>query len=144
MNDWPRSLPPTVFQAIADPTRRRLLDLLLEGEASVNRLAAPFQMSRPAISQHLALLRRAGLVTEHRVGRERRYRLRPAPLYEVRDWLAHYEHFWHERLDALGAYLDAESAGPPPPAIAPPPALSPSSATVASPAARPARPARPA
>jgi DNA-binding transcriptional ArsR family regulator len=98
-----------VFQAIADPTRRGLLDLLAAGEQPVTRLAAPFPMSRPAISQHLRVLRRAGLVSERRVGRERRYRLQPEPLREVSDWLRHYERFWLGKLAALGDYLDEEA-----------------------------------
>ena len=76
-----------VYTAIADPTRRGLLDLLAEGERPVKRLAEPFAMTRPAVSQHLRVLREAGLVTERRVGRERRYRLRAAPLREVDEWV---------------------------------------------------------
>ncbi len=98
----------SVFHAIADPTRRALLDLLGEGERSVKGLAAPFAMTRPAVSQHLRVLRRAGLVTERKVGRERHYRLRAAPLREVRDWVGQYERFWRDRLGALSEYLDEE------------------------------------
>jgi DNA-binding transcriptional ArsR family regulator len=97
-----------VFRAIADPTRRQLIALLATGERPVKELAAPFAMSRPAISQHLAVLQQAGLVTERRVGRERRYALEPEPLREVRDWLATYERFWLRTLDALGRHLEAE------------------------------------
>lgn len=95
-----------VLHALADPTRRALLGLLAEAEQPVNALAAPFAMSRPAVSQHLRVLRDAGLVVERRVGRERLYRLDPTPLAEVRDWLRRYDRFWGERLDALGDYLE--------------------------------------
>jgi DNA-binding transcriptional ArsR family regulator len=94
-----------VFQAIADPTRRSLLEMVADGERPVNVLAESFQMSRPAISQHLRVLREAGLVTERKVGRERRYRLRAAPLREVRDWVRQYEWFWQAHLGALSEYL---------------------------------------
>jgi len=95
-----------VFAAISDPTRRQLLDVLGRGEQPVKRLAEPFAMSRPAISQHLAILRKAGLVGVRRVGRERRYHLIAVRLREVYDWAAHFERFWHEKLAALGRYLD--------------------------------------
>lgn len=95
-----------VYQAIAHPVRRQILDELARGESSVNQLAAPFAMSRPAVSQHLRVLREAALVSEHRAGRERIYRLEPAPLREVRDWVTSYDRFWADRLDALGAHLD--------------------------------------
>lgn len=95
-----------VFAAIAHPVRRRLLDTLAEGERPVRALAEPFAMSRPAISQHLRILLDAELVTERRVGRERRYRLQPERLAEVQQWLRRYERFWRQRLDALATYLD--------------------------------------
>src|SRR6266545_7207558 len=88
---------PEVFGAISHPARRRILDLLADSECSVNAIAANFQMSRPAISQHLRILLDAGLVTEQRHGRERRYRLAPEQLGPVRDWMAYYERFWDER-----------------------------------------------
>lgn len=97
------------FTAIADPTRRRLLVLLSTGEQSVTRLSAAFPISRPAISQHLRVLRQAGLVSEQKVGRERRYRLRAAPLREVADWVRQYEPFWRERLGTLGEFLDTQA-----------------------------------
>ncbi len=97
------------FAAIAHPVRRQILDLLVEGERPVHALAEPFDMSRPAVSQHLRILLDAGLVGERRSGRERLYRLHPERLREVRDWLRKYERFWHERLAALDSYLeDAE------------------------------------
>lgn len=96
-----------VFQAIAHPARRAILDRLRAGEQPVLALAEPFDMSLPAISQQLRVLRRAGLVRERREGRQRLYRLNPAPLREVRDWMRHYETFWTRRLQALGDYLDS-------------------------------------
>ncbi len=71
-------------------------------------LGAAFDMTRPAISQHLRVLRQAGLVTEHKVGRERFYRLRPEGLRDVSAWVQRYERFWRERLDALGDHLDQQ------------------------------------
>jgi DNA-binding transcriptional ArsR family regulator len=94
-----------VFRAIADPTRRALLDLLLDGERPVKALQVEFGMTQPAISQHLRVLRVAGLVEHRRVGREHRYRMRPAPLLEVAAWMAQYEDFWRGKLDALRAHL---------------------------------------
>jgi DNA-binding transcriptional ArsR family regulator len=100
-----------VFVAIADPTRRRLIELLrTQPGQAVNALARPFHMTRPAISQHLKVLRDVGLVVEHKVGRERRYRLHAAPLREVSEWVGQYEEVWQQRLGALGTYLDAHEA----------------------------------
>lgn len=98
--------PLDVFTAIAHPARRQILDALCAAPQPVHALAAPFSMSRPAVSQHLKLLRDAGLVSEVRYGRERRYQLQPLRLREVADWLAHYEEFWTLKLRNLGAYLD--------------------------------------
>ena len=108
----PAAAPPgaDVFHAIADPTRRQLLAMLRGGEQPVNRLADAFDVSRPAISQHLRVLREAGAVTERRVGRERRYRLRAVALREVARWVSQYERFWADRMDRLGAYLDREAS----------------------------------
>ena len=100
---------PDVFVAIGHPARRRMLDLLIETERSVNSLAGHFQMSRPAVSQHLRILLDAGLVTEQRHGRERHYRLVPARLAPVRDWIAHYERFWDEHLQWLQEQLSKGS-----------------------------------
>src|SRR5438552_2715775 len=94
-----------VFGAISHPARRRMLDLLVESERSVNTIAGQFRMSRPAVSQHLRILLDAGLVAEQRHGRERRYRLVPARLGPVRDWIAHYERFWDDRLQRLQKLL---------------------------------------
>jgi DNA-binding transcriptional ArsR family regulator len=90
-----------VFGAISHPARRHLLDLLAESDRSVNAMAGHFRMSRPAVSQHLRVLLDAGLVTEQRHGRERRYHFLPERLSPVRDWLALYERFWDERLHRL-------------------------------------------
>ena len=94
-----------IFAAISHPARRRMLDLLVEADHSVSAIAGHFQMSRPAVSQHLRLLRDAGLVTEQRHGRERRYHLVPERLGPVRDWIAHYERFWEDRLQRLQKQL---------------------------------------
>ena len=94
-----------VFSAIADPTRRRLLELLSKGAQPVNDLADRFKVSLSAVSQQLRLLREADLVTVQRVGRQRWYRLNARPLEQVADWVADYERFWQEKLDALGEHL---------------------------------------
>jgi DNA-binding transcriptional ArsR family regulator len=93
---------------VGDPTRRRVLDLLSRGELPVRRIAAPFAMTRPAISQHLRILLRAGLVHVRRDGRERYYRLHAKPLRRIHDWVGHYERFWRGKLASLGDFLDAE------------------------------------
>jgi DNA-binding transcriptional ArsR family regulator len=98
-----------VFQAIAHPARRKLLDALAVGEFPVRELANRFDTSRPAISQHLRLLLDAGLVAERRSGRQNLYRLTPEPLVEVQDWIATYEQFWATRLRALRSTLDRQS-----------------------------------
>lgn len=95
-----------VFQAIADPTRRRLLELLADNEQPVGSLLRPFRFTQPALSQHLRVLRQAGLVTRRRVGRQQLYRLNARPLEEVHDWAGRYERFWREKLDTLGEYLE--------------------------------------
>jgi DNA-binding transcriptional ArsR family regulator len=94
-----------VFLAISHQGRRQMLDLLTEAERSVSDIATHFEMSRPAVSQHLRILLDAGLVTEQRYGRERRYRLVPGSLGPVRDWLAHYEQFWDDHLQFLQEQL---------------------------------------
>jgi DNA-binding transcriptional ArsR family regulator len=100
---------PDVFGAISHPARRHMLDLLAEADRSVNALAGHFQMSRPAVSQHLRVLLKAGLVTEQRHGRERRYHFVPERLGPVRDWIAHYERFWDDRLQRLQKLLSKKS-----------------------------------
>jgi DNA-binding transcriptional ArsR family regulator len=108
MKRSPSVSPRDVFAAVGDPTRRRVLDLLRRGELPVRRIAEPFAMTRPAISQHLRILLRARLVEVRRDGRERFYRLRARPLRQIHDWVRHYEHFWHGKLAALGDFLDSE------------------------------------
>ena len=97
---------PEVFAAISHPARRQMLDLLVEGDRPVNAIAANFEMSRPAVSQHLRILLDAGLVTEQRHGRERRYRLAPERLAPVRDWISLYERLWDEHFDRLQRHLE--------------------------------------
>lgn len=96
----------SVFHAIADPTRRAVLDLLRDGEQAVSALLASFRFTQSALSQHLAILRDAGLVLVRKEGRQRFYRLRAKPLREVSDWVAYYDQFWTHRLDKLGQYLE--------------------------------------
>ncbi len=105
---------PDVFGAISHPARRQMLDLLSESERSVNALAGHFQMSRPAVSQHLRVLLDAQLVTEQRHGRERRYQLVAGGLSPVRSWLERYDRFWDDRLQRLQELLQ-EDAPPPKP-----------------------------
>ena len=95
-----------VYGAIAHPVRRQLLDMLRDKERSVKELSEPFDMSRPAISQHLRILLDVGLVSEQRKGRERRYQLHAEGLREVQHWLETYQRFWQDRLAALGNFLE--------------------------------------
>src|SRR5471030_1727375 len=95
-----------VFRAIADPTRRAILDRLRAGPAPVNALAADFDQTRPAISKHLRVLREARLVSEQRAGRERMYRLRPVPLQRVSGWIEGYRAFWQGNLERLKRHLE--------------------------------------
>jgi DNA-binding transcriptional ArsR family regulator len=95
-----------VFRAIADPTRRAILDRLRVGAAPVNELASDFEQSRPAISKHLRVLRDSRLVTEQRIGRERVYTLNPAPLAKAASWLEGYRAFWQRNLESLKRYLE--------------------------------------
>ena len=98
-----------MFRALADPTRRALLDRLRAGPAPVNDLALDFDQSRPAISKHLKILREAHLVGEQRSGRQRVYRLESAPLREVATWLDSYRLFWLDGLNNLKHMLESES-----------------------------------
>src|SRR5258706_8031006 len=95
-----------LFRALADPTRRRVFERLARGEASVNDIAARFDVSQPAISQHLRALRSAGLVRERRDGRHAYYRATPGALKPLVDWIAHYQAFWRGRLDKLKTLLE--------------------------------------
>ncbi len=98
------------FQALADPTRRAMLDLLRRGSQPAGQIASAFTVSRPAISKHLRLLRRAHLVREHREGRNRVYELNPEPLRAVDSWIEQYRIFWAASLNNLKAYVEAEHA----------------------------------
>jgi len=100
-----------VFHAISEPTRRRLLDELRRGPSSAGALAARFPSSRPGIARHLRVLRAAGLVRTRPEGRRRIYRLAPAPLRAVRDWVAAYGRFWKARLGELADYVEKRSGG---------------------------------
>jgi DNA-binding transcriptional ArsR family regulator len=95
-----------VFRAIADPTRREILDRLRAGPAPVNALAADFSLSRPAVSKHLRVLRDAQLVSEERLGRERMYRLEPQKLQRVAGWIEGYRGLWQRNLESLKRYLE--------------------------------------
>jgi DNA-binding transcriptional ArsR family regulator len=98
----------SVFHAIADPTRRAILDALRNGEQAVSELLRPFQMTQSALSQHLAVLLRARLVKQRKEGRKRLYSVNAAPLLEVSDWVAEYDKFWTQKLDNLGMYLERQ------------------------------------
>jgi DNA-binding transcriptional ArsR family regulator len=93
------------FSALSDPTRRAILARLAQGEASVNELAAPFDMSLPAISKHLSVLERSGLIERRRESRFRPCKLKPARLAEANDWIERYRREWEESLDRLDDYL---------------------------------------
>jgi DNA-binding transcriptional ArsR family regulator len=95
-----------VFRTLADPSRRAILERLTRGEAAVKDLTACFDISQPAVSQHLARLRKAGLVSERRDGRLVYYRVDPKGLRPLIDWLTHYQAFWPERLNRLHALLE--------------------------------------
>jgi DNA-binding transcriptional ArsR family regulator len=98
------------FQALADPTRRAVLDLLRRGSQPAGQIAEAFPVSRPAISKHLRLLRRAHLVHEHREGRNRIYQLNPEPLRAVDSWIEQYRQFWAASLSNLKTFVETEYA----------------------------------
>jgi DNA-binding transcriptional ArsR family regulator len=100
----------TTFAALADPTRRAILGRLAEGEASVGTLAEPFAMSLPAVSKHLKVLERAGLIVRGRSAQWRPAAIEVAPLKDAADWLGTYRRFWDESLDRLDAYLTESQA----------------------------------
>jgi len=95
----------TTFAALADPTRRAILARLSSGEATVTELAEPFDLSLPAISKHLKVLQRAGLIAQGRKAQWRPCRLEAGPLKDVTEWLEHYRRFWDESFDRLDDYL---------------------------------------
>jgi DNA-binding transcriptional ArsR family regulator len=93
------------FAALADPTRRAILERLARGEATVNELAEPFALSLPTVSKHLKVLQQAGLITQGRRAQWRPCRLEAAPLHDVADWVEEYRQFWDESFDRLDDYL---------------------------------------
>ena len=95
-----------LFTALANPVRRRLLEILVDGPRTAGALASEFELSRPAISEHLQILRRADLVVEQPSGRERHYHLNAEPLTEVTDWLHPFERYWRDRLSTLADLLE--------------------------------------
>lgn len=101
----------TTFLALADPTRRAILGRLIKGECSVTELAAPFDMSLPAVSKHLRMLERAGLITRTREAQWRPCRLDASPLQDVAEWAEQYRHLWQQRLDRLDQHLKHMTAG---------------------------------
>jgi DNA-binding transcriptional ArsR family regulator len=100
-----------VFEALADPTRRRIVELLAENERSAGELAGHFQVSRPAVSKHLRVLREAGVVDVREDAQRRIYRLEPKALGRAEGWLARHRRFWEQRLDALEAHIEKEEQG---------------------------------
>jgi DNA-binding transcriptional ArsR family regulator len=107
------------FHALADPTRRAVLDLLRQGSQPAGEIARAFPVSRPAISRHLRQLRKAHLVVEHRRGRHRYYHLNPEPLKAVDSWLEQYRSFWQSSLTNLKAFLEQEQSEVVPEAVSP-------------------------
>jgi DNA-binding transcriptional ArsR family regulator len=101
----------TTYSALADPTRRAILARLATGEATVGELAEPFAISLPAVSKHLKVLERAGLITRRRRAQWRPCRIEPGPLKDAAQWLEHYRRFWDESFDRLGEYLDELQSG---------------------------------
>jgi DNA-binding transcriptional ArsR family regulator len=93
------------FGALADPTRRRILEHLAHGDRCVTDLARPYSMSLPAVSKHLRVLEKAGLVRRHRNGRVHRLRLEAAPMQQAQKWIEEYRQFWEESFDRLDEYL---------------------------------------
>ena len=99
-----------VFQAISDPTRREIINMLAKKQMTVNAVAEHFSMTRPAVSKHLRIFAERGLVTMKQEGRERFCRAHFDKLKEVSEWVARYKSFWDEKLDALGDFLDTSDA----------------------------------
>lgn len=97
-----------VFQAIADPTRRKVLRLLAEKEMPITEINSHFPMSRTAVTKHLRILSKSGLVSEQKVGRETRFKLRPEALLELKDWLSYFERFWDNKISMLKYLVENE------------------------------------
>ncbi|MCP5109355.1 MAG: winged helix-turn-helix transcriptional regulator [bacterium] len=102
---------PLAFRAVADPTRRAILDLLRTGRQPATKIARGFPVSRPAISKHLRILREADLVSERRHGRNRIYELNPEPLRGVEEWVSRYRTFWTRSLQSLKDHVEAKERG---------------------------------
>lgn len=98
-----------VFGALSDPIRRGILERLAEGEANISTLAAPYEVSQPAISRHLQVLERAGLIVRKRDGREHQIRVNPAPIEEAQGWIGHYARFWRRQFDAVDMFLKKQA-----------------------------------
>jgi DNA-binding transcriptional ArsR family regulator len=113
MNTTPTDHLSTTYAALADPTRRAILARLADGEATVNQLADPFPITLQAVSKHIKVLERAGLVARGRDAQLRPSRLEAAPLEEAAQWLLRYREFWEERLDRLGHHLEEIQKGAP-------------------------------
>ena len=97
-----------LFSAMANPVRRRLLEILAEGPRTAGELAREFDLSRPAVSEHLQMLRRAGLVADEQSGRERYYTLTAEPLAAIAEWLSPFERYWRDRLRSLSDLIEEE------------------------------------
>ena len=101
----------TVFSALSDPTRRAIIERLSAGEASAGELAAPFGISKPAISKHLKILEKANLILRKKDAQWHRFQLQSDALKSASDWIDHYRHFWEAQLDALSEFIDRNSQG---------------------------------
>lgn len=101
------------FHALADPTRREIVAILCDGEASVRDIAEHFDMTRPAVAKHLGVLRDGGLIDVEARGRARIHRLKPGGMKPVTDWIAHYSQFWDEKLDQLKQAVEADEGETP-------------------------------
>jgi DNA-binding transcriptional ArsR family regulator len=113
MNTMPTDQLSATYSALADPTRRAILARLADGEATVGQLAEPFPITLQAVSKHIKVLERAGLVARGRDAQLRPSRLEAAPLEEAAEWLARYREFWEERFDRLGDHLEEIQKGAP-------------------------------
>ncbi|MDJ0782088.1 MAG: metalloregulator ArsR/SmtB family transcription factor [Desulfosarcinaceae bacterium] len=102
-----------VFSALADPTRRRIVERLAAGQRTAGDLAEPFGISKPAISRHLKILERAGLILRHRSAQRHLFELSPAALDQAARWIRTYRHFWEAQLDALGRFIDPSNTTDP-------------------------------
>lgn len=111
VNSYPISLD-RVFGALADPTRRAILERLSHGESAVTELAAPFPSSLPAISKHLRVLEKAGLIVRKNVGRQRICKISPAAMDSAAEWIDYHRRFWTDQLDGLDAYLKSDTENP--------------------------------